>query len=45
MEVDGKIPATATDLRAILKALKPNSPILLLVKRADSTIFLTLKAD
>lgn len=45
MEVDGKIPSTATDLRAILKALKPNSPILLLVKRADSTIFLTLKAD
>ena len=45
MEVDSKVPASAAELRTLLSKLKANSPVLLLIKRGDSTIFLTLKSE
>ena len=45
MEVDGNIPTVASELRTLLSKLKPNAPVLLLIKRGDSTIFLTLKSE
>ncbi len=45
MEIDSLVPKSANELRALISKLKPNAPVLLLIKRGDATIFLTLKSE
>lgn len=45
LEVGGKAVDTRAEFRSSLKKLKPGKPLLLLVRRGDNTIFLTLKVE
>jgi serine protease Do len=45
LEIDSKPVTSNRDFKAATKSLDKNRPILLLIRRGENTIFLTLKAD
>ncbi len=45
LEMNGKAVNTRKPFRETMKGLKPNKPLLFLIRREDNTIFLTLKLD